>query len=437
VAERTFRFLVAGDLHLDQPAYGLDEVNDSLRELMIEAPYLAAERVFETALAEDVDFVVLAGDVVDPKMSGPRGVAFLVEQFQRLAARQISVYWSGSPVDGVGRWPSGIELPANVVRFALDVPQVQLIQRDGIVLARIAGISAAGLSRLRAGDFAADAELFSLAVANGQIDATDLANSNIDFWAFGGQHDRQVMSSDWPVALCPGSPQGRCPSEVGTHGCTLVEVSRRTPVEGERRSTRYDVRMRVMPTDVLRWHDIELRAEHLESVEQVQDALLTQLASVQDTSRDTDLVVHVSVVTDAQRAARWRTDLPLLLERARTTFGYRSPACWTAAIKFQSTARWGARYADEDTLLGDVLRELYRFADDPSLPIELTTYLNQRQRSGAVGSALEHLEGEGRDGMLADAAALIVDLLGPRGDAGHAAHAGNASATTLEQRGTT
>lgn len=437
MAERTFRFLVAGDLHLEQPAYGLDEVNDSLRELMIEAPYLAAERVFETALAENVDFVVLAGDVVDPRMSGPRGVAFLVEQFQRLAARQMPVYWAGSPLDGLGRWPSGIELPANVVRFALDVPQAQLIQRDGITLARIAGVSAEGSPRLRPGEFAADAELFSLAVAYGQIDTTVLANSNIDFWALGGQHDRQVLSSVWPVALSPGSPQGRCPSEVGTHGCTLVEVSRRVPIEGERRPTRYDVRMRVMPTDVLRWHDVQLRAEHLESVEQVQDALLTQLAALQDTSRDTDLVVHVSVITDAQRAARWRTAMPVLLERARTTFGYRSPACWTAAIKFQFTARWGARYADEDTLLGDVLRELYRYADDPTLPIELTGYLNQQQIAGTLGSALELLEGEGRDDMLADAAALIVDLLGPRGEAGHGAHAGNASTTTLEQRGTT
>ena len=437
MAERTFRFLVAGDLHLEQPGYGLDEVNDSLRELMIEAPYLAAERVFETALAENVDFVLLVGDVVDPWTAGPRGVAFLTEQFKRLAARQIPVYWAGSPLDALGRWPLGIELPENVVRFALDVPQVQLIQRDGIELARIAGVSAAGSSRLRSGDFTADAELFSLAVAFGQIDAADLKNSNVDFWAFGGQHDRQVLSNVRPVVLCPGSPQGRCPSEVGAHGCTLVEVSCHAPFEGERRPTRYDVRLRVMPTDVLRWHDVELRAEHLESVEQVQDALLTQLAALQDTSRDTDLVVQVSIITDAQRAARWRSSLPVLLERARTTFGYRSPACWTAAIKFQSTARWGARYADEDTLLGDVLRQLYRFADDPSLPIEFTSYLNQRQRSGAIGSALEYLDGESREDMLADAAALIVDLLGPRGDAGNGAHAVSASATTLEQRGTT
>jgi len=126
----------------------------------------------------------------------------------------------------------------------------------------------------------------------------------------------------------------------------------------------------------------------------------------------------------------------MLLERARTTFGYRSPACWTAAIKYHTTAPWGARYADEDTLLGDVLRELYRYVDDPTLPIELKTYLNERQLAGTLGSALAHLEGEGRDDMLADAAALIVDLLGPRGEPVQADQAGSAASMTLEQRGT-
>jgi DNA repair exonuclease SbcCD nuclease subunit len=437
VTERAFRFLVAGDLQLEKPAYGLDEVNDSLRELMIEAPFLAAERVFETALAENVDFVMLTGNVVDPWTSGPRGVAFLVEQFQRLAARDISVYWVGSPHDDVERWPAGIELPANVIRLPIDAPQAKLIQRDDESLACILGVSTNGSPQLRQQEFATQGEIFTLAVIHGQVETSELANSNVDFWAIGGSHDRQVLSSVRPVMLCPGSPQGRCPSEIGTHGCTLVEVSLRGPIDSERRPTRHDVRMRFLPTDVLRWQSIQLRAEHLESAEQLQDALLTQLAALQDTSRDTDLVIHVSVICDAQQAARWRSVLPAVLERARTTFGYRSPACWTASIKFQTTARWGARYADEDTLLGDVLRELSRYAHDPSLPIELASYLHPRQLAGTLGSALAHLEGESRDDVLTDAAALIVDLLGPRGESDETAQAASARATTLEQRGTT
>ena len=47
-----FRFLHTSDWHLELPASGLVEVPDHLREALVEAPYLAAERVIETALAE-------------------------------------------------------------------------------------------------------------------------------------------------------------------------------------------------------------------------------------------------------------------------------------------------------------------------------------------------------------------------------------------------
>ena len=47
----SLRLLHASDLHLEQPIYGLAEVPDHVRELLIESPYHAAEQVFEAALA--------------------------------------------------------------------------------------------------------------------------------------------------------------------------------------------------------------------------------------------------------------------------------------------------------------------------------------------------------------------------------------------------
>jgi len=78
------KFLQASDLHLEQPLYGLTEVPDHLRELLLEAPLQAAARVFETAILEDVDFVILAGDVINPHTAGPHAMAFLLDQFEQL-----------------------------------------------------------------------------------------------------------------------------------------------------------------------------------------------------------------------------------------------------------------------------------------------------------------------------------------------------------------
>ena len=92
------RLVHASDLHLERPLYGLAEIPDHLRELLIEAPYHAAEQVFETALAEDVDAVVLAGDVLHVDRAGPPAIVLLLDQFARLGERNIPIYWAGGMV---------------------------------------------------------------------------------------------------------------------------------------------------------------------------------------------------------------------------------------------------------------------------------------------------------------------------------------------------
>ncbi|MEN6450590.1 MAG: hypothetical protein ABFC96_08880, partial [Thermoguttaceae bacterium] len=63
---RPFRFIHASDFHLERPLMGVAEVPDHLRPLFLDAPYTAARQVFDAALAEDADFVVLGGGIVVP-----------------------------------------------------------------------------------------------------------------------------------------------------------------------------------------------------------------------------------------------------------------------------------------------------------------------------------------------------------------------------------
>ena len=60
-----FRFIQSSDFHLERPPRGLAEVPDHLRT-GTRHPYRAAERVFDAAIKERVDFVVLVGDLLDP-----------------------------------------------------------------------------------------------------------------------------------------------------------------------------------------------------------------------------------------------------------------------------------------------------------------------------------------------------------------------------------
>ena len=81
------KFIHASDFHLDQSMRGLAELPTHLKTVLANAPYNAAEKVFDLAIAERVDFVLLAGDLYDMDKSGPRAPAFLLSQFNRLAEK--------------------------------------------------------------------------------------------------------------------------------------------------------------------------------------------------------------------------------------------------------------------------------------------------------------------------------------------------------------
>ena len=81
---QSFRFLHASDFHLEEPLGGLAEVPPHLGELFLDAPFTAAERVFDVAVRERVDFVILSGDILEPTLAGPRGISFLLNQFATL-----------------------------------------------------------------------------------------------------------------------------------------------------------------------------------------------------------------------------------------------------------------------------------------------------------------------------------------------------------------
>ena len=208
MSTRPFRFVHAGDFHLEQPLMGVAEVPDHLRDLFLDAPYTAVGKLFEAVLAEDADFVVLSGDLLNPTYTGPRGPLFLVEQFARLAERGIDVYWAGGTVDPPEAWPAALTLPQNVHVFPHGRVEDVTIHCDDEPLARLAGTSRDRQRALRPADFAPDPTgLYSIAVAHGDADLAALQARGVHYWALGGRHDRST-----PLERAAGGPLLRQPA---------------------------------------------------------------------------------------------------------------------------------------------------------------------------------------------------------------------------------
>jgi DNA repair exonuclease SbcCD nuclease subunit len=396
-----FRFLHASDLHLERPLAGVTEAPDHLRSLFLEAPYQAAQRVFDAALQEQVDFVIFAGDVLDPALCGPRGAIFLSEQLRRLQERGSAVYWSGGRVDSPSRWPAELPLPENVRVFPQDCVEHVVHHRDGLPLCNLLGTSSAR------GAIAADAfraspgSRLNIAVACGQADASQLKQVPVAYWALGGRHRSWTHTSPQQVAHYPGTPQGRRPSESGAHGCTLVEVD----AAGQ-------IHARPLPCDVARWHTLEVRVDEHTRRDQLEDLLRERLGEQRLAEGPCELLVSWSIVGSGPLwSALRRGDLAAeLVHVLRREFGHSSPAAWSVGLTAHPPAGDVDIAAEQETLLGDFLRLVGQHQARPEEALDLSAYLERSPQD--VPEGVWRLDDPAtRTAVLREAAALGIELL--------------------------
>ena len=121
------RFIHASDFHLDRPMMGITDAPSSMLDDLIDAPHNAAEQIFHLAIEKNVEFVLLLGDILNVKLAGPRGLAFLIDQFAKLDDHGIAIHWLDGLSDPLKDWPTAVQLPPNVHRFSTTTSTSNLI----------------------------------------------------------------------------------------------------------------------------------------------------------------------------------------------------------------------------------------------------------------------------------------------------------------------
>lgn len=410
MSHSSFRFLHASDLHLERPLGGTADAPEALRPLCLEAPYRAAERLFAAALQEKVEFVLLAGDVLQPALCGPRGVAFLLDQFQRLADAGIRVYWAGGQVDPPSAWPQELPLPSNVRVFPQGRTEAIVHERGGVPLCNILGAGSSS-KRINPGDFrlAGNGRL-NIAVAHGQAELAALKEEPISYWALGGKHSSATHTGRRMVHY-PGATQGRNPQETGAHGCTIVEVD----AEG-----RFHIHRRMC--DVARWQTLEIRVDEHTRRDQLEELLREQMSELLAREAGCELLITWNIVGSgplwtALRRGSLATEIASTLQRQFLARRDRKPLelsteslVWTVGLMAQPPAYHADAVVDQETLLGDFLRLVRQHQADDKLPLDLESLL-ERSPQEAPRSMWKLSDPATRQEVLRDAAALGVEVL--------------------------
>ncbi len=396
------KFIHASDFHLDRPICGLPDIPKHLLETLASAPYESAQRVFDFALTERVDFVLLSGDLFDHEQGTARAPAFLLNNFQRLAAQGIHVYWCAGETDHPDRWPSSIRLPDTVVTFSTGiVEEVEHLRHDKPV----ATIMGAGFDpKRRSGEhFGADHReaTVNIALTYGDFEPANLSADRIHYWAMGGKHKPTRLDRADSHVAWPGTTQGRMPKQSGPRGFNYVRVD-----------ANKKFKIQSVQCDRVRWLPQKIAIDENVNKQELKEVLSERALKVIADTTDQIVLSRWFLATDGEFNPRIRKDdwAGELLEWLRDEFGRGNKGLWSTRVEIETPKALPIQWYEEDTILGEYLRAVGRYQSDESLKVNLHDYMPHSVK-GDTMSSVGHLTRERREPTLRRAAMIGVDYL--------------------------
>lgn len=419
-----FRFIHAADLHLDSAFKGPADMPAAVRQQMADAGFGALRRLTETAIREEVDFVVMAGDLFDAADRSLRAQTALYQAWSRLAEAGISVFAIHGNHDPLDSGRARLKTPDNVHVFGAGERAEcrPAYRRDGKLAAYVYGISyerrAVTHNLVPGYRPAADAD-FHIALLHANVDGdprhdpyapctlAELKAAGFDYWALGHIHDRRVLH-EYPHVVYPGNLQGRHPGETGAKGCYLVQVD----VSGR-------VDMTFQPLDEVRWLKGTVPIDGLDD----EDKLLARMEeAVRSAEREADgrpVMLEIALegrgplhrrlegrgADDALAALRERLDEPQADGEAGWVWVHRVTVKTVPDLDLE-------RLAEEDSFAGEMLRLARTLAADAAKRDELLAEaLEPLMRNPRLRRLLGESGGPAADGLIERAAVRLAGML--------------------------
>lgn len=372
--EETMKFVHAADLHVDSPLRGLERYEGAPVERLRRATRDAAENVVSLALDEEVDFLVIAGDLFDGKWRDMQTGLWMAGQFRRLERAGIPVYLLRGNHDAASEVPQRIDWPSNVHEFSVDEPETFLLEEQRVAL------HGQGFSRREVTtDLAATypdpvpghfniGVLHTSLTGDPQHDTYAATTEEVltlrgyDYWALGHVHARRRVREE-PFIGFSGNTQGRHVNERGPKGCHLVSVEGRS------------VSVEFRPTDVLRWDLVEIELAPESDVDDLLDRVRARLSQLKHEADGRFIATRI--VLNGRCACHSQLVDQAGQEEAVTAI--RNVAnelddVWVERIVFSTSAVVDVdRLRDGSDLVGELLRDvhLWTLAEDERLA-ELT-----------------------------------------------------------------
>lgn len=250
-----FKFVHCADLHLGSRFSGVRSKDPLLAKRMTDSTFDSFSNIIDLVHSENADFLVISGDVFDSDYITP-GTRYRYTQL--LERAKVPCYIARGNHDNKTSWEESIPLPPNAYEFGGEPERFICELRDGGRV-EISGISftSSNTHEDLANKLEGSKGMFTVGCVHCDVDSaeglgyapcklTDLVSKDIDYWALGHIHKREVLH-ERPYVIYPGNPQGRNIKESGEKGAYLVTVTGNAVTD-----------LKFVPTNTILWERKEV-----------------------------------------------------------------------------------------------------------------------------------------------------------------------------------
>lgn len=417
----TVTFIHAADLHLGAPFKGLRSIAPAWADVLLQAIPEAFRSVIEIAIKEQVDFVVLAGDIFDNSHPSYADFSLFLSGLKQLQESGIPVYFVTGNHDPYISWDNSFAvLPENVHLLGVTKPEFACYKKDGKPLALIGGRGyytqsfprtediSEGISRETAASELGVSAPFMIGILHTGLDI-DLTRSpvnpktllkrDVDYWACGHVHQPKIFpSKDDPRIGYSGCPQGRDMKEEGEHGVFKVTLSSNASTQIE-----------FIPTAKVAWQHLKLDVSDAVTIVDIQEKIIAAEFGQNAKTRCQRMIFRITLMGRSALHGELTTQV---LEDMRAILNDGYPFFYIDALLDKTKPSLKLQTLRKEGLFPSVYLDVMDSYRDHKDKVVLDLEKQFYQRDLSMPSSLEskYLD------LCSDAELLVLDLLGRDGE---------------------
>lgn len=354
------KFIHAADIHLDSPLHGLSQYEGAPVEQVRAATRQAFTKMIDLAIDEDVNFVLIAGDLFDGDWKDFSTGLYFNSQMSRLKRKNIRVFVVSGNHDAESKISQTLGKIDNVHVFDSKEPETVLIEDIQVA---VHGMSYAQPDIMEdiSSNYPAPKQgfinigvLHTCANVNSSHEQYapcspgNLSDKGYDYWALGHVHSHEILNQS-PLIVFSGCMQGRNIRETGEKGCCIVSVDDGGAVSLDFQSV-----------DVLRWKTIEIDATGKSSADGVMTEIRHQIESIIHELASIPHAIRVKISGKCDAHKEFKSDPDKWINEVRSLVtDETSGEAWVEKVVFYTKPGIDFSMIQERT---DPVGDLYRFA---------------------------------------------------------------------------